>query len=314
MHRLCLVSGAGINLSLARECPQATQLAEFTYQHVSKQVYDIVSPELRQMFSPESFDYILGGLMTINLVIEKAKTNLRRFRINEAAFAQLFQQSTLQQAIANALTEIETKLTVELGQMIDVLTTLDPAMRHLQQTFQSVHYFTVNFDGLFDHIIYGPNYGRTGIVTDFWNAHGLTTRYADRQFLIYHLHGDLRYKPNKKTAHNNPPYKWPVLVVGDGDFKRGIIAGNESLTFFNKQMHELFVKRPLGVDKHTLAIIGFGCREEDNHVVSRITTAISNHVFDRVLVYDVEDRLTDYPHEFVNARQVGLSQFLMSLN
>lgn len=314
MNRLCLVSGAGINLSLAMECPEAKQLGEFTYQHVSQQVYDIVSPELRQMFSPGSFDYILGGLMTINLVIEKTKTNLRRFEIDEDAFSRLFQQSGLQQAIVDALAKIEDKLTVELEQMIDVLKVLNPAMCHLQEKFQSIHYFTVNFDGLFDHIIYGPKFARIRDVTDFWNSKGFTREHADRQFLIYHLHGDLRYKPNKKTKHNDPPYRWPVLVVGDGDFKRGIIAGNESLSFFNKQMQTQFSTRAPDAHRQTLAVIGFGCREEDKHVVSRLTTALENKVFDRILVYDVEDRLTAYPHEFVDARKVKLSEFLTSLN
>ena len=83
------------------------------------------SPQLQAMFTQESFDYILGGLMTINLVVEKTKQDLIRFRIDQQAFANIF-QSSLQDSIIQALDQIETQLTVSLGQMLEVVRSLIP--------------------------------------------------------------------------------------------------------------------------------------------------------------------------------------------
>lgn len=287
-------------------------MLNFSYQKISTNVYTRISAEIKALFSPESFDYILGGLLTVNLAIEKTKQDLKRFKMNEAAFADLFRQSELQSSIANALDQIENQLTISLGQMLDVVKVFTPGLDHVVATYDSINYFTVNFDGIFDHILYGPGYSRSQNVTDFWNGDGSLKKDANQKVKIHHLHGDLRYKPFKKTRYNHPPYRWPVLVVGDQEVKKGLIAGQESLRFYNNRLRASTESRDLGVTENVLAIIGFGFRDEDQHIVSRVKNAIANDVFDRVLLFDIEDRLAPIcsNHTWVRPDQENLITFL----
>lgn len=314
MRQLTIVSGAGINHGVASQCPGADQLINFTYQKISQSVYQRVTPEIREMFTQESFDYILGRLMTLNLAIERTKQDLRRFNMNEEAFANLFRQSDLQKSIVEALDQIENQLTVSLGQMLQVVNDFAPAINHLQASYQSVNYFTVNFDGIFDHIIYGERYARSGITTDFWTAQGGVNKYINRQFKIMHLHGDLRYKPFKKTQYNNPPYRWPVLVVGDGEVKKGIIASNEALRYYNQRLRDTFEERGAATENNLL-IVGFGFREEGDHIVSKIRGGIAAGVFDNIAIYDLEDKLAGATQHYgwVRPDQQGLRDLLLSL-
>lgn len=314
MRQLTIVSGAGINHGVANQCPGADQLINFTYQKVSQSVYQRVTPEIREMFTQESFDYILGGLMTLNLAIERTKQDLRRFNMNEEAFTNLFRQSDLQNSIVEALDQIENQLTVSLGQMLQVVNDFAPAINHLQASYQSVNYYTVNFDGIFDHIIYGAGYARSDITTDFWTAQGNVNKYIARQFKIMHLHGDLRYKPFKKTRHNDPPYRWPVLVVGDGEVKKGIIASNEALRYYNQRLRDTFEERGAATENNLL-IVGFGFREEDDHIVSKIKSGIAGGIFDNIVIYDLEDKLAGSPRPYgwVRPDQRGLLDLLLSL-
>ena len=202
MRQLTIVSGAGINHGVANEFPFADQLINFTYQKVSQSVYERIAPGIQEMFSEESFDYILGGLMTVNLAIERTKQDLRRFNMNEDAFSSLFRQSDLQNSIIQALDQIENQLTVSLSQMLDVVNHFSPTINELAYRYDSVNYYTVNFDGIFDHIIYGQRYARGQITTDYWARDGALNKHANAKFKIMHLHGDLRYKPFKRTRFN----------------------------------------------------------------------------------------------------------------
>ncbi len=231
MRQLTFLSGAGINLGVAHACPFADEMLNFTYQKISVSVYERIDAQLRAMFTPESFDYILGGLLTVNLAIEKTKQDLKRFNMNEKAFSELFQQSNLQASIIAALEQLEGQLTISLGQMLDVVNAFTPALDAVVAKYDSINYFTVNFDGIFDHILYGPRYSRGQLCTDFWRGDGSMNQQANAKIKIHHLHGDLRYKPFKRTKLNKPPYKWPVLVVGDQEVKKGTIAGHEPYAF-----------------------------------------------------------------------------------
>ncbi len=314
MRQLTIISGAGLNHGVARECPFADELINFTYQKVSQSVYQRVTPEIRDMFTEESFDYILGGLMTVNLAIERTKQDLNRFNMNEEAFSSLFRQTDLQNSIVAALDQIENQLTVSLGQMLQVVNHFAPAINHLQASYQSVNYFTVNFDGIFDHIIYGERYARGSVTTDFWTGAGSLNKHGSRQFKIMHLHGDLRYKPFKKTQYNNPPYRWPVLVVGDSEAKKGIIASNEALRFYNQRLRDTFEERGTNT-QNNLLIVGFGFREEDEHIVSKIKGGTAAGIFDSITIYDFEDKLAGslQPYRWVRPDQQGLRDLLLSL-
>lgn len=301
MRQLTIVSGAGINLAISAACPRADEMLNFTYEKISTSVYSRVDSNIRAMFSPESFDYILGGLLTVNLAIEKTKQDLKRFRMDEKAFADLFRQSNLQASIVNALDQIESQLTISLRQMLDVVEAFSPAIDRLVEKYDSINYFTVNFDGIFDHIIYGLNYRRGGIVTDFWKRDGVLNQAAQAKLKVFHLHGDLRYKPFKKTSYNTPTYRWPVLVVGDQAVKKGIIASNDALLFYNNCLRTVFESRSTAAENN-LAIIGFGFREEDEHIVTRIKHGISGRTFDNVHLYDPEDKLAGIAASRVWAR------------
>lgn len=315
MQQLTILSGAGINHGISAACPQARDLIDFTYQKISQSVYERIPSQLQAMFTQESFDYILGGLMTINLVVEKTKQDLIRFRIDQQAFANIFQQSSLQDSIIQALDQIETQLTVSLRHMLEVVRQFDPAIRHLDSRFDSVNYFTLNFDGVFDHIIYGERYVRGAFTTDFWSPWGDLREGIDRKFKIMHLHGDLRYKPFKKTQYNDPPYRWPVLVVGDAEVKKGIIASNTALRFYNQRLREACENRHR-IQENVLLVAGFGFREEDQHVVSKIKAAVNNGIFDRMICYDIEDKFADWcprPYEWRDPRNLGLNDLLHSI-
>lgn len=311
MKRLTILTGAGVNIGVSAECPYADEMLNFTYQKISTSVYTRISPDIKKLFNPESFDYILGGLLTVNLAIEKTKQDLKRFNMNEEAFSELFRQSDLQSSIASALTQIEQQLTISLGQMLGVVNTFVPSIDRVVEAYDSINYFTVNFDGIFDHIIYGPKYSRGNVVTDFWKGNGELNHHANQKIKIHHLHGDLRYKPFKKTAYNNPPYKWPVLVVGDQEVKKGMIAGQEALRFYNNKLRAATENRD-GADENVLVIIGFGFRDEDEHIVSRIKHGIQSGVFDRILIYDPSDRLSAFgvAHTWVSPANEGLISFL----
>lgn len=314
MKQLTIISGAGVNLGISAICPEATEIADFTYQKISASVYDRVEAGIKEMFLPESFDYILGGLLTVNLAIERTKQDLKRFKMNEAAFADLFRQSHLQSSIGNALDEIEEKLTVSLRQMMSVVEKFDPYINALAQKYDSINYFTLNFDGIFDHIIYGPQYSRGKEVTDFWTGKGELNKSANAKFKIFHLHGDLRYKPTKKTSFHKPPYRWPVLVVGDQGVKKGIIASHEALLFYNQCFKSVFDGRGAAA-MNNLAIVGFGFRDEDEHVISNIKNGLSKGIFDEVSVYSPEDKLgAHYPmRKWTAPGQASLLDFLGTL-
>lgn len=315
MRNLTILSGAGINIGVSQACPFADEMLNFSYQKISTNVYSRISPEIKALFSPESFDYILGGLLTVNLAIEKTKQDLKRFNMNEAAFADLFRQSDLQSSIANALDQIENQLTISLGQMLDVVTAFTPALNQVIESYDSINYFTVNFDGIFDHILYGPKYSRGRIVTDFWRGDGSFNHHAEQKVRIHHLHGDLRYKPYKKTRFNQPPYRWPVLVVGDQEVKKGLIAGQESLRFYNNRLRTATDARGASLKENVLAIIGFGFRDEDEHIVSKIKHALTNGTFDRIFLFDIEDRLAPIHtgHTWVHPENENLIAFLARL-
>lgn len=311
MRQLTIVSGAGTNIGVSHACTFADEMLNFTYQKISTSVYSRIAPEIKALFSPESFDYILGGLLTVNLAIEKTKQDLRRFQMNEEAFADLFRQSHLQSSIASALDQIENQLTISLGQMLNVVMAFNPTIDKLASSYHSINYFTTNFDGIFDHILYGPRYSRGKQVTDFWKHDGSLNHQASQQIKIHHLHGDLRYKPFKKTQYNNPPYRWPVLVVGDQEVKKGLIAGQESLRFYNNRFRHATENRD-GIQENVLAVIGFGFRSEDEHIVSRIRSGIQSNVFDKVFLFDPDDKLNGIctGHTWVSPHSENLISFL----
>lgn len=290
MNQLTIIGGAGINIGVHGVCPFADEMLSFTYDKLSASVYKIIEPEIRELFKPESFDFILGGLLAVNLALEKAKENLRRYKVDEGIFSQLFRQSDLQLSIVNALERIEDQLTISQHQLVDVVKVFDPVIENLSKKFDVINYFTTNFDGIFDHVFYGLHYSRGKRVTDFWKSDGSINRDANQQIRIHHLHGDIRYKPSKKTKYNNPPYRWPVLVVGDVEAKRQLIGGQESLLLYREKFQNVMESRG-SVQRNVLAIIGFGFRDEDAHIVKNIRSGLSGCVFDEVYIYDPVDHL-----------------------
>ena len=72
--------------------------------------------------------------MTINLAIEHVKRDIKRFGMNEDAFADIFKQSDLQNSIIFALDQIEQQLRISLPQLIGVLKHFDNAISHLKQS------------------------------------------------------------------------------------------------------------------------------------------------------------------------------------
>jgi len=314
VRQLTILSGAGINLGVSAACPNVTEMINFTYQNISQNVYQRIQPDIRAMFSPESFDYILGGLLTINLVIEKTRVDLQRFQINETAFCSIFRQTDLQASIIEALTSIERQLTIPLDSQLYISSIFDSSVEFLCEKYNSINYFTVNFDNVFDHILYGVGYKRSGIITDFWSASGAFNESAVRKVKIHHLHGDLRFKPFKKTQYNNPPYKWPVIVVGDQEVKKGIIASNESLRKYHHKLKANCSERN-GISENVLAIIGFGFREEDLHINQALKQAFDNGVYDKICLYNPEDKLGQFAknYKWTQPLYTDLPTFLKSL-
>lgn len=292
MRQLTILSGAGLNMGISAAFPQADQLLGLTYQKVSLAVYSRLSDDLKALFSPESFDYILGGLITVNLAIEKTKQDMKRFRVNEQAFTNLFRQSDLQAGISQALVQIEDQLTISLHQLTAVVEQFSPSISALFEKYDSINYYTLNFDAIFDHIVYGRYFRRGRMITDFWWPSGELDIRANRKCKIYHLHGDLRYKPYKKTSRNNPPYKWPVLVVGDHEVKMGVINSHESLRFFNTRYRETCSMRG-DFQQNDLALIGFGFRDEDRHIIEPLMYGLNHGVFDQIAIFDMVDQLRD---------------------
>jgi hypothetical protein len=314
MRQLTIISGAGINLGISKACPEANELLGFTYQKISQGVYRKVSAEIQEMFDPNSFDYILGGLLTVNLAIEKTKRDLKRFKMNEKAFADLFKQSHIERSIERALEQIEQDLKISLEQMLGVVKTFQPAIGKLAEKYDSINYFTLNFDRIFDHMLLGPQYLRRQHCTDFWNHKGELNKDAKAKIKIFHLHGDLTYKPNKQTKYSKNGYRWPVLVVGDQEVKRGIIASNPALLFYNQRLRAVCDNRN-GIDENNLAIVGFGFREEDEHIVKQIKHGIKNDVFDNVHLFDVNNTLEGVciDHQWMKANEKSLIDFLSAI-
>ena len=133
----------------------------------------------------------------------------------------------------------------------------------------------------------------------------------DKIIKIMHLHGDLRYKPFKKTQYNNPPYRWPVLVVGDSEVKKGIIA---LMRLFDSIIND-FARhvRADQINENTSlrasASGGSACRIQDK-------TAVNNGIFDRIICYDIEDKFAEWcsrPYEWRNPRNIGLKDLLNSI-
>jgi hypothetical protein len=314
MRQLTIISGAGINLGISKACPEANELLGFTYQKISQGVYRQVSEEIQKMFPEDSFDYILGGLLTVNLAIEKTKRDLKRFNIDEQAFAEIFKQSHIEDSIADALKQIEQSLRISLKQMLEVVEAFQPAIERLSNEYDSINYFTLNFDRIFDHMLLGPKYRRTQYCTDFWTYKGELNREANEKIKIYHLHGDLTYKPNKTTKYSENAYRWPVLVVGDQEVKRGIIASNPALLFYNNCLKKVCSNRD-GIDENNLAIVGFGFREEDEHIVKPIKHGIENMVFDNKHLFDVNNTLDGIcdDHQWFKAHEMSILDFLYKI-
>lgn len=310
-----MLTGAGVNIAIANDClPAQQQLMNLTYQKISQNIYNQLPVNYQSLFQPHSFDYILGGLITISLAMEKTKLDAARFGINPNAFGTLFQTTGLQQAIINALNQIEQQLTITLQHLMSTINIYDQSIQKIAQKYNSFNYFTLNFDGIFDHVIYGENYSRGGITTDFWNANGTLNEAINRQMKVYHLHGDLRYKPSKRTNYHNPPYQWPTLVVGDAEVKKGIIASHHGLRFYNQKLRDICSVNPLFA-QNTLLIAGFGFRAEDEHIIAHLNKAFTAGVFNNILIYDVVDHLanTNIPHQWIDAKNNKFVDVMNSL-
>jgi hypothetical protein len=195
--------------------------------------------------------------------------------------------------------------------MLEVVEVFQPAIERLAMEYDSINYFTLNFDRIFDHMLLGPKYRRAQNCTDFWTAQGILNKDADAQIKIYHLHGDLTYKPNKQTKFSKNPYRWPVLVVGDQEVKNGIIASNPALLFYTKRLQQVCQSRD-GIEANNLAIVGFGFREEDEHIVKQIKNGINKDVFDTISLFDVNDTLAGLSdkHLWTKADNASIIDFL----
>lgn len=101
------------------------------------------------------------------------------------------------------------------------------------------------------------------------------------------------------------------MVVGDQEVKRGIIASNPALLFYNQRLRATCDQRN-NFDENNLAIIGFGFREEDNHIVKQIKHGIAQNVFDDIHLFDINNTLdgTSKNHKWTNAKDYSLIDFL----
>lgn len=315
MKTLNVLTGAGVNLAISRENPNISDLIGFTYQSISKSVYDDLDVKWRKIFNPESFDYILGALITMSSVIDKTKDELIKYGVNLDEFGELFHQSALRAAIEESYKKIENELLIEANQLVDVIRFYNPSIESIKDNFAKINYFTLNFDGVFDHVLYGERFSRGSVITDSWVNGEFTSTFDNRQFRICHLHGDIRYKPHKVSTKSPGKTLWPVLVVGDLSVKKSLIVGNEALnSYFSYYRNQFAAKKP----DSTLLVAGFGFREEDQHVSSKVKHAIINNYFDKVVVYDAVDRLKEDKecygkYVFFDAKEKTLSSVLNEL-
>lgn len=315
MKTLNVLTGAGVNLAISGENKNISDLIGFTYQSISKSVYDDLDEKWKKIFNPESFDYILGALITMSSVIDKTKDELIKYGVNLDEFGELFHQSALRAAIEESYKKIENELLIEANQLVDVIRFYNPSIESIKDNFAKINYFTLNFDGVFDHVLYGERFSRGSAITDSWVSGTFTSSFDNRQFRICHLHGDIRYKPHKVSTKSPGKTLWPVLVVGDLSVKKSLIVGNEALnSYFNYFKNQFAEKTP----NSTLLVAGFGFREEDQHVSSKVKNAIINDYFDEVFVYDTVDRLKEDEafsgkYVFFDAREKTLSSVLNEL-
>lgn len=316
MKTLNILTGAGVNLAVSKQNPEIEDLIGFTYQSISKSVYEDLEDKWQNIFNPESFDYILGALITMSSVIDKTKEELNKYGVDLEAFGELFHQSALRVAIEESYKKIENELLIESNQLVEVIRFYNPSIENLRGRFEKVNYFTLNFDGVFDHVLYGERFSRGGVVTDSWINGEFTNRFDDRKFRICHLHGDIRYKPHKISGKSPSKRLWPVLVVGDISVKKSLIAGNEALMSYYKYYKNQFF---LENRDASLLVAGFGFRDEDQHISSKVKSAIKDGLFGNVFVYDAIDHLKDNEdfagkYNFIDAKEVGLSELLGSLS
>lgn len=316
MATLNILTGAGVNLAISKENEDIYDLIGFTYQSISNSVYKYLDDKWKQMFSPESFDYILGALITMSDVIDRTKEELVKYGVNLQVFGQLFHQSDLRLAIEDSYKRIENELLIDSRQLVNVIRFYNGSIIELKNKFEKINYFTLNFDGVFDHVLYGENFSRGNLVTDSWINGEFVDRLNDRQFRICHLHGDIRYKPHKVAGAAPAKRLWPVLVVGDLQVKKSLIVGNEALTSYFK-----YYKEQMGSadNNSVLFIAGFGFRDEDHHISSRVKKSIAESIFNKVIIYDAVDRLGEEKdcagkYNFVDAKNNSLSDVLNSLS
>lgn len=104
------------------------------------------------------------------------------------------------------------------------------------------------------------------------------------------------------------------MVVGDQGVKKGIIASHEALLFYNQCFKSVFDSRGSAV-MNNLAIVGFGFRDEDEHIISNIKNGLNKGIFDDVSVYSPEDKLSaHYPkRKWTAPGQASLLDFLGTL-
>ncbi|MDH1901998.1 SIR2 family protein [Comamonas aquatica] len=315
MKTLNILTGAGVNIAVSKQNPEIEDLIGFTYQSISKSVYEDLEEKWRNIFNPESFDYILGALITMSSVIDKTKEELNKYGVDLEAFGELFHQSALRAAIEESYKKIEDELLIESNQLVEVIRFYNPSIESLRENFEKINYFTLNFDGVFDHVLYGERFSRGGVVTDSWLDGEFTNRFDDRKFRVCHLHGDIRYKPHKVSGRAPSKRLWPVLVVGDILVKKSLIAGNDALMSYYKYYKNQFSS----INKDaSLLIAGFGFRDEDQHISSKVKTAIKDEFFKEVFIYDAVDHLKDDEdylgkYTFIDAKNTGLSEVLGSL-
>lgn len=135
MRVLNILTGAGVNLAISKENPDIDDLIGFTYQSISKSVYNDLEEKWKSIFNPESFDYILGALITMSGVIDRTKEELEKYDVDLEAFGELFHQSDLRCAIEESYKKIENELLVDSNQLVDVIRFYNPAIASLNQAF-----------------------------------------------------------------------------------------------------------------------------------------------------------------------------------
>ncbi len=101
--------------------------------------------------------------------------------------------------------------------------------------------------------------------------------------------------------------KWNRLRVSNDYYLGG--------RFYNQRLREACENRHR-IQENVLLVAGFGFREEDQHVVSKIKAAVNNGIFDRMICYDIEDKFADWcprPYEWRDPRNLGLNDLLHSI-